>query len=245
MSKQTVIVGDVHGCIDELNELLRTIEYNPNNTRLIFLGDILDRGIDSIGCVRKVRELNAECVQCNHGDKHIRYRRHEITKNLTGKKNPMRPMSIVDAAAHKALTNDDIDWMRRCPLTINIKDNWYALHAGLEPALPFDKQLPNWIIRCRYVNEKGRALSLNQDRSKPAGSKYWADVWNGPENIVFGHCVFEEPQVFKNKNNTCIGIDTGAVYGGYLTALVFETMEFIKIKSKQVYYNGDFSPFED
>lgn len=53
MEKITVVVGDVHGC-------LKKIQYNPNQMRLIFAGDLMDRGPDSVGCVHRARELKAE-----------------------------------------------------------------------------------------------------------------------------------------------------------------------------------------
>lgn len=85
MKKITVLVGDIHGCLEEFNELLKSIQYDSRTMRLIALGDLMDRGPDQAGCVRRVRELNIECVKGNHEDKHIRWFKHE-QKNKNDKR---------------------------------------------------------------------------------------------------------------------------------------------------------------
>ncbi|HEX8909086.1 MAG TPA: metallophosphoesterase, partial [Anaeromyxobacteraceae bacterium] len=62
MSVRTIVVGDVHGCLEELDELLRLVELRPGFDRLVFVGDLLDRGPDSLGVVRRARELRARSV---------------------------------------------------------------------------------------------------------------------------------------------------------------------------------------
>jgi diadenosine tetraphosphatase ApaH/serine/threonine PP2A family protein phosphatase len=148
----------------------------------------------------------------------------------------MKGLSEEDYAYYEKLTAADIAWMKSLPLSIHIKDNWYALHAGLEPAYDFNKQNPSLVMRCRYVNAKGKAVALNKDKSQPDGTTFWADSWEGRESIVFGHTVFDEPKVFRNKNNICIGIDTGCVYGGHLTAFFLDRFEFVQVKAKKVYF---------
>lgn len=236
--KDIILVGDVHGCIDELCSLIDAINYNPTKQRLIFVGDLVDRGPGSAECVRYVRQLGAECVGGNHENKHVRFRGHEIRKRLTGKSNPMKPMSLLDSEAHRNLTDDDIDWMRKLPLKIHIEDNWWAIHGGLEPAYDFDHQSPNQIIRCRYVNSSGRAVALNKDKTQPKDTVYWTDAWNGPQSIVYGHVVhsFETPCIdVKGNGVACIGIDTGCVFGGTLTGYFLRSHEIIKIKAKKQY----------
>ncbi len=90
MKKLIVAVGDVHGCIEEFQELLKTLQYNKDQMRLVLLGDLVDRGPDSAGCVKLARRLNLECIQGNHEEKHLRWRQHEIKRQNTGKSNPMR-----------------------------------------------------------------------------------------------------------------------------------------------------------
>lgn len=241
MKKETVIIGDIHGCIDELKELLATIQYDPRIIRLVFVNDLLDRGPDPIGTIRLVQELcknGAECVLSNHEWKHLQYHNNEKRKALTGQPNNMRPLGAQSLAAHKQLTDEDFDWIRKLPLTVDLGNDWHCLHAGLEPAFDFANQRPDKIIRCRYVDkETGKSKSMGPQFSQPENSVFWADAWNGKENIVFGHSVFwEAPMVFRNENNTCIGIDGGCVYGGNLIGYFLERQEAVKIKAKREYY---------
>lgn len=256
--RETFIVGDLHGCFDELIELLDKIKFDPAATRLIFVGDLGDRGPKSIECVRFVRNLcekkEAECNLGNHENKHIRYRKHEIARKLSGKNNPMRKMSANDYEYHNQLTDSDIEWMTKLPLKIHIKDKWWSIHGGLEPAYTFDKQSPEQIIRCRYVSDGsyvsesgksiayGRAVPLSKDRLQQKNTFYWTNGWNGPENILFGHCVhsLKTPLVDVRPNGIkCIGIDTGAVFGGMLTGFFLERDEFVQVKAHREYYKLD------
>ena len=79
-NKRIIIFGDIHGCIDELNESLDSLKFDPSKDRLIFTGDLVDRGPDSGAVVRFVRLGGYECVCGNHDDKHIRYFKHAKMK---------------------------------------------------------------------------------------------------------------------------------------------------------------------
>jgi len=242
--KIIVTIGDIHGCVEELNELLKTIQYNKNNMRLVFLGDLVHRGPDTLGVVRKVRELGTECVKGNHEDKLLRWRLHEAKERLTGKINPMKRISESEKFANKSLSEDDLDWMTNLPLSLDLGNNWWAVHAGCEPRFTLANQSERQIIRVRYVNDEGIAQSLGPNWSQPAGSKYWTELWKGPESIVYGHCVHSEsePRIDQISDTvTCIGLDTGCVFGGALTGMLFDPMsptdkQFVQVKAKEIYY---------
>jgi len=247
MERIVVAVGDVHGCIEELKELLKTIQYNKSQMRLVFLGDLVDRGPDPVACVRKVRELDVECIMGNHEEKHLRWRKHEKNRQLTGKSNPMKPMSAADMLANEQLSDQDFTWMKSLPLKLNLGNNWWAVHAGCEPRLPLAKQIPAQIMRVRFVNQDGVGQSLNPDKSQPEGTVYWTELWKGPENIVYGHCVHDLKEVRWDYNldnslpyGVCLGIDTGCCFGGHLTATLFSDakIETVQVKAKQKYSAG-------
>lgn len=262
MEKIIVAVGDVHGCIEELNELLKTIQYNPNQMRLVFLGDLLDRGPEPIACVRRVRELGVECIMGNHEEKHLRWHKHEKNKERTGKANPMKPMAEAEAAANAGLSDQDWTWLKALPIKLDLGLNWWAVHAGCEPRYSLEKQNPSQIMRVRYVDERGIAKALNPDMSRPEGTQYWDLQWKGPESLIYGHCVHDlhKPRITNYGNYACVGVDTGCCFGGHLTAALMRPVEFmfspvegepyihhtynlemIQIKAKQKYYaaHGD------
>src|SRR6516165_8754692 len=74
MSKKTVIVGDVHGCTGELEALLETVKYSDTD-RLVFVGDLVARGPDSVGTLELARHLDASIVRGNHEERLLSWRR--------------------------------------------------------------------------------------------------------------------------------------------------------------------------
>ena len=72
----------------------------------------------------------------------------------------------------------------------------------------------------------------------PPGARPWAEVWPGPESIVYGHMVhgLEEPRIDRPVEGvTCAGIDTGCCFGGRLTAYVIETGEVVQVQARATY----------
>lgn len=243
MERVIAVVGDVHGCFDELKELLNAIQFNKQQMRLVFLGDLVHRGPDTLGVVRKIRELDVECIMGNHEEKLLRWRKHEAKNKLTGQKNPMKEISDLEKFANESLSDQDITWMKSLPLKLNLGNNWWAVHAGCEPRLSLAKQIPAQIMRVRFVNEDGAGQSLNPDKSQPEGTVYWAEQWKGPENIVYGHCVHDLKETrydYTPPYGICLGIDTGCCFGGHLTAALFRDtgIEIVQVKAKQKYSAG-------
>lgn len=252
MDRMVVAVGDVHGCLEEFDELMKLISYNKNQMRLVLLGDLMDRGPDPIGCVRRARELDVECIMGNHEEKHLRWLKHEKKRLETGKVNPMKPMAPAESAANQSLSDQDFTWMKNLPWKMHLVGSWWAVHGGCEPRYSLEKQNPAQVMRVRYVNESGAGMALNPDKSQPEGTVYWAEKWKGPESIVYGHCVHDLKQVRLDEFDAvqCLGIDTGCCFGGHLTAVMFDEvmqgeeatgrfhLELAQVKAKQKYYHG-------
>lgn len=76
------VMGDIHGCLKEMNQLLDKIQFKPDQDALILAGDLVFRGQDSIGVIQRARELNALCVRGNHDDKVIRLKTYEYQHGL-------------------------------------------------------------------------------------------------------------------------------------------------------------------
>ncbi|HEX9050740.1 MAG TPA: metallophosphoesterase [Anaeromyxobacter sp.] len=235
MGRRTLVVGDVHGCLHELDELLRTAEYAPGRDRLVFLGDLLDRGPDPVGVVRRVRELGAECVLGNHEEKHVRYAAHEARRSEDpGYRIPMKRFDARRAAEHARLTHDDLIWLSRLPRVVSLGDGWVAVHAGFVPGLPIAAQPPDWTIRLRYVDAAGAPVPRARGDAREPGVRPWAAAWTGPESVVYGH--FPQRLDLPKRDEpapgvVCLGIDTGCVYGGRLTALVLPGQEIVQVPS--------------
>lgn len=232
-SVSTIVIGDVHGCLAELDELLLAL---GGGNRLVFLGDLVDRGPDPVGVVRRVRELGAECVMGNHDEKHVRWARHEAKRrDNPDYQNPMAPLPPQRLAEHEALGADNLAWLAALPITIDLGAGWVAIHGGATPKRRLAEQKPQHLIRCRYVDEAGAMVSGIR---RPPGARPWAEVWPGPESIVYGHKVhgLAEPRVDRPADGvTCVGIDTGCCFGGRLTAYVVESGEVVQVPARAPY----------
>jgi hypothetical protein len=188
MTQRTIVIGDIHGCLEEFEELLRTIEFKQCTDRLVLLGDLVDRGPDPVGVVRRARELGAESVLGNHEERHLRFRRHEAKKYTNPSyKNPMKPFVGERLVEHHAYSAEDFAWMAALPITIRLPGNWIAVHAGFEAAYPLEKQRPEKMLRVRYVDATGKMKAISSDTEKPEGTVQWATVYREPVHVVYGH----------------------------------------------------------
>jgi bis(5'-nucleosyl)-tetraphosphatase (symmetrical) len=222
-----IVVGDVHGCLDEFDELLELLEYRGRSRgdRLVLAGDLMDRGPDPAGVVRRARELDAEAVLGNHEEKHIRWHRWE-EKVASGEaaKNPMRPFDETRLSEHNALTGDDMDWLKALPAFLRLDPSWLVVHAGFETnGVAPEAQKLGKVCRIRDVGDDGKMAADHRNPLKPVeGAVPWATRWKGPESVIYGHAVhsLSDVRVDSHGGYNCYGIDTGCVFGGQLTALV-------------------------
>ncbi len=110
-----IFIGDIHGCIDEFQELVRLVDVRPED-RVCCLGDFMDKGPDPAGCVRFARESGFLSVLGNHEDKHLKWRRNEARAKADPKyTNKMQPFSAEKAAQNAALSDEDVAWLETLP----------------------------------------------------------------------------------------------------------------------------------
>lgn len=238
---KTLLISDIHGCLEEFEELLEVVKYTPKDYRLIVIGDLVDRGPFSAKVVEKIRKMNVEVSTGNHDNKATRWLKHNEKYLLDGTANPMKRVKYQDYEEYLKLSNEDIQWLKSLPAKVHIYDNYWAIHAGCVPNVPFENQKFDSLIRVRYVDQNGKMLTLPKDRKQPENSYYWTELWDKPYNIIYGHHVHpnNEVRIDVKPNNVCVGIDTGACFGGYLTGFVLEDFEFFKVKAKNTYYKSD------
>jgi len=236
-TKRTIVVGDIHGCIDEFDELIKKLSYAKGSDRLILLGDLIDRGPDSVAVVRRAREMDLECVMGNHEHKFIKWYRSSGTKN-----------DVYDSRPHYTQFSDaDINYIHRMSDYIKV-DDFVIVHAGLRPHVPLEKQLREDLFYVRYMDDDSKFISLrkiNKAGSKEAvNAHFWTESFDGAHNVVYGHNVNDREKiridVHPYTGKTCYGIDTGACFGGRLTAMILETKEIVQVEAKKVYYQSTF-----
>jgi protein phosphatase len=232
------IIGDVHGCRDELTALLTRLGYVPSGTawshpegrRAIFLGDLVDRGPDSPGVLRLVMDMVASgtalCVQGNHDNK--------LQRKLAG-----RDVKINHGLAETLVQFDALPDDRRSVFITEVRGfldglrSHYWLddgklvvaHAGLRAEM--------------HGRGSGavRSFALYGETTGETDEfgllvRYeWARDYRGEAMVVYGHTPVPEPEWV----NRTLCIDTGCVFGGSLTALRYPERELVSVSAKQTY----------
>lgn len=228
-------MGDIHGCIDEFQELLNKLSYDPKTDYLVLLGDLIDRGPDSVGVVRLARQLELPCVRGNHEHKFIKWFHSQGSR-----------VDVYDRHDHYGqFSDEDITYMVNMPLYVELEDV-IAVHAGLKPGILLSDQKKDDLMYLRYTDESRKFISLktiNKVGKEASGAKFWTEFWHGPKSVVYGHNVhdYQRPLIEERAPGVvCYGLDTGCCFGGSLTALIWETKEIIQVQAKKVYYQSSF-----
>lgn len=235
IKERTIIVGDIHGCLEEFELLLEELSYNPNKDRLILLGDLIDRGPFSFEMVRRAREMNLECVIGNHEFKFLKWHKTAGSRaDVYDKKD-----------FYDKFSQEDLDYIYKMPTYIKL-DDAVVVHAGLKPGIAISAQSKDDLMYLRYTDLNRKFISLKKIHKigvKEAGAYFWTDFGPFESNVIYGHHVHSmtEPLVTKYSNGTaCYGIDTGCCFGGKLSALIWETKEVVQIKAKKEYFKKGF-----
>ena len=197
------VIGDVHGHAAELKKLLKKIEAHQVD-RVIFLGDLVDRGPASEECLRIARTwmFKARCgqyrhfevVKGNHEDAHAR--------EWLGLPKPGYSTTCRSSDPHLTarLSIEELEWLDQLPRYRSIPEMGLLLvHGGIHPSMRAPADLDVRVLRCRYLSEKGEML--------PAFStspRFWADEYDGRFGfVVFGHESFGRPRFFRH----ALGLD--------------------------------------
>ena len=229
---RVICVTDVHGCYDEFMLLLEKAKYSEGVDRLVLAGDLVDRGPASAKVVQWTRLAMAkhpglvECVMGNHDDKHFRYWKHVLKKREhSNYKIPMRPFSTDKLQVFNSLQDEDLEFIGQLPAFISLQEDregWLVVHAGLEPGKELKDQDMGKMTHIRFLHQETRkTVSLDDNHQPPAGSVYWTEMYDLPYSVVYGHTVhsFTKPEVTKKAHGpTLVGLDTGACFGGRLSA---------------------------
>lgn len=235
-----IVIGDVHGCLTEFRELLNLI--GRTTVPIIQLGDLLDRGPDPYGCVRFAREQKLLCLRGNHEDTALRYLAWQDKCRITGQKNPMKTPHPDRRREWESLSESDLAWMRALPTTVEPAHNVICVHAGFE-IRGIEVQKKDRMLRVRYIDpDTGLMVPIDENMQPPPGSVFWMERWKGPQSVIYGHAVhsLDLPREDAFEGGYTYGLDTGCVFGGHLTAALFDkdglNPELIQVKARKVYH---------
>ena len=223
-----VIYGDIHGCLEEWEELRKLI---PKNSIEISVGDILDKGPYPIEALRYAKKNKIFTIMGNHEYKHLR---KHIGRNVKLDEDQQK--------IYPKLKDEDFEFIENMPFFLKL-NHLTILHAGITNWIrlnnpPFN--IMTLLLFLRDVDENNKFLPLNHNNPN---ARYWADVYDGHEGfVVYGHNPFMDVK----KNKFAAGIDTACVYGNKLTALIIHNTlkpweyEIIQVKAKKQYATSHF-----
>lgn len=223
MSQRTIVVGDLHGCYDETVELLDRCQATSSD-RIIFVGDIIDRGPKPRECIELVKKH--ESVMGNHELIHVNLHNMRSAGMF-----PKCHQSIAETAG--ILDDADINWFKSLPKYIEIGDekNSAVVHAGAWNDIPLRDQPVELLSDIRYINPtSGTRRSVFPSRvAGDASWRFWSTFWSGPERLIFGHSVLTDPLV----TDRAVGIDGGCCFGLELWAYIIPDDKVVRVKSRQ------------
>ncbi|MBE2316420.1 polynucleotide kinase-phosphatase [Solirubrobacter sp. CPCC 204708] len=222
------IVGDVHGCHEELSTLLDRLGYteagHPEGRRLVFVGDYVDRGPDTPNVLRTVMRLQAAghaiALPGNHDVKLLRKlngRDVQVTHGLAESLEQLEA-DPVDGAA---------DFLKDLTSHVVLDGGRLVVaHAGMP-----ERYQGRSSRRVREFALYGETTGETDEFGLPVRGD-WAADYRGRATVVYGHTPVAEPGWV---NNT-INIDTGCVFGGALTALRWPERELVSVPATREHY---------
>ncbi len=230
------VIGDVHGCSEELDALLAALGYeleegggarHPDGRTAVFLGDLVDRGPGVVPVLRRVMAMvtagSALCVPGNHEAKLLRALRGRNVKISHGLQQSLDQLAAADGA-FVAQVVAFIDGL----VSHAVLDggSLVVAHAGLPEAM---HNRASGAVRsfCLYGDTTGETDELGFPVRYP-----WAEDYAGRAVVVYGHTPVPEP-VWVN-NTICI--DTGCVFGGRLTALRYPERALVSVPAVATHY---------
>lgn len=229
------IIGDIHGCYAEFKKLTTKLGYDwnsgvpihPDSRQLAFVGDLTDRGPESLKTAELVWDLVrnrkiAFYVPGNHCNKLYRYLLGNKVQTKHGLETTVTEFLSLDQTQRNSFRLKFLSLYENAPLYHVLDQGKIVIaHAG---------------IREDYIgknNSKVKTFVLYGDitgQNNADGTpvrRDWAKSYQGNAIIVYGHTPVKEPRVLNNTYN----IDTGAVFGGKLTALRYPEMELVSVPS--------------
>ena len=233
------IVGDIHGCFDELLQLLNLLGYEKTPSgayrhaagrKAVFLGDLVDRGPKIPETVRLVKEMveagDAFCVPGNHDIKFMRAIWGKKVQVTHGLEDSLRQYEEYDKG-YRAFSRISAEFIDKLVSHYVLDDgNLVVAHAGMKAEMQ-----GRGSGKVREFALYGETTGETDEYGLPV--RYpWAAEYRGKAMVVYGHTPVAEPEWL----NRTINIDTGCVFGGKLTALRYPEKELVSVPALHTYY---------
>jgi diadenosine tetraphosphatase ApaH/serine/threonine PP2A family protein phosphatase len=209
---QTIVIGDIHGCYDELVALLELVQFKSDD-RLIAVGDLIVKG-----------NKNKEVLDWFVGDSRFTsvIGNHDLAllRHWRGENSSLKKSQAETAKELESRSKAYRDYLASLPLMIDLGD-FLVVHAGVRPGISLEKQSLEDLTELR---------TLGLDRTSRTGIP-WFQVYDSEKVVLFGHWPTAEP----TRAPHAIGLDTGCVYGNRLSAFILETREIVSVPAFRAY----------
>ena len=209
---RTIIIGDIHGCFDELGDLLKLVEVRTDD-RVIAVGDLIVKGEKNPEVLDLfIEDARFSSVIGNHDRALRQYWRGE----------PLRLTKEQEVTARQLESERErySAYLRSLRFTINLGSH-LVVHAGLRPGVPLRRQMASDMTEMR-------TMGANPSHRKGVP---WYEVYRGKRIVLFGHWPAKAPRL----SPRAIGLDTGCVYGGSLTGYIIELNQFVSVPARRAY----------
>jgi diadenosine tetraphosphatase ApaH/serine/threonine PP2A family protein phosphatase len=212
MSRRTIVIGDIHGCYDELTALLEKAALSSED-RVVAVGDLIVKGEKN----REVLDLFMEdqrfsAVLGNHDRAILRY--------WQGEGNSLKGAQEKASAELERDQSRYFTYLQQLPLMIDLGSH-LVVHAGLRPGVKLSGQT---------VEDLTELRTLDGERTSREGVP-WYEHYDEDKIVLFGHW----PAPLPRRGPRAIGLDTGCVYGFQLTAYIIETGKFLNVEARRAY----------
>jgi predicted phosphodiesterase len=209
---RTIVVGDIHGCYDELIALLEKAALATGD-RVVAVGDLIVKG-------RKNKEVLDLFSSDDRFSSVIGNHDLAVLKFWQGQSNALKQSQKRACVELESERKRYAEYLSSLPFLIDLGTH-AVVHAGVRPGIKLNEQAPEDLIELR---------TLGADRTSREGTP-WYEVYDDEKVILFGHW----PSPVPRRSKHAIGLDTGCVYGNELTAYILETDQFIQIPANEVY----------
>jgi Calcineurin-like phosphoesterase len=209
---RTIVIGDIHGCFDELRDLLKLVQLRPDD-RVIAVGDLIVKGPQS----RQVLDLFIADARFSSV---IGNQDRALRQYWRGEPVRLTKQQRITAGQLESHRERYSAYLCSLPFTINLGSH-LVVHAGVRPGVPLRRQMAVDLTEIRTMGANPAAR-----RGLP-----WYRVFRGRRIVLFGHWPAKTPRLAAR----AIGLDTGCVYGGHLTGYIIESNQFISVPARRSY----------
>jgi bis(5'-nucleosyl)-tetraphosphatase (symmetrical) len=236
------LIGDVQGCARELDDLLEWVRFDPNSDELWCLGDLVNRGPDSLAVLELWRDVDGRALLGNH----------DIYALLVHARRRLRKKDTLDVLLEAPGCDALLARLREQPVLARLEGDGNArsvwiVHAGLHPEWDDPGQVAkrineaphddDWLehpdvqfaTRVRCCTADGE-LCTKSGRPEDCTPPYrpWDEFYRGPDRVVHGHWAVRGAY----RGPRTMGLDSGCVYGGLLTGWCLEEDRCVQVASR-------------